>query len=132
MTLTERINGLLTMIIKEEKQISQVELAKKMDVAPASVNKWLKGGAPAVDKLPILCEVLGITPNQLFGYETDDLHSTADFSETAPDIQIITDALSPVPAAHLFCGIKVPPSQHERYAKTDLRAELSAADILLQ
>ena len=71
MTLTERINGLLTRMIKEEKRISQVELAKKLDVAPASVNKWLNGGAPAVDKLPILCEVLGITPNQLFGYETD-------------------------------------------------------------
>lgn len=72
MTLTERINELLIKIIKEEKRISQVELAKKMDVAPASVNKWLNGGAPAVDKLPVLCEVLGITPNQLFDYKSDD------------------------------------------------------------
>lgn len=71
MTLTERINQLLIKMIKEEKRISQVELAQRMDVAPASVNKWLNGGSPAVDKLPLLCEILDITPNQLFGYEPD-------------------------------------------------------------
>ena len=71
MTLTERINQLLTKMIKEEKRITQAELAERVGVAPASVNKWLNGGAPAVDKLPLLCEIFDISPNQLFGYESE-------------------------------------------------------------
>ena len=42
-----------------------------MGIAPASVNKWLSGGTPAIDKLPRLCDILGITPNELFGYEEE-------------------------------------------------------------
>ena len=77
MTLTDRINLLLKKAIKDEKKMTQVELAQKMGVAPASVNKWMDGGAPSVDKLPRLCELLGISPNQLFGYEKDDLPQEA-------------------------------------------------------
>ena len=77
MTLTERINLLLTKAIKEEKKMTQVEIAVKMGVAPASVNKWLSGGAPSIDKLPELCEILDITPNQLFGYEEESFPQEA-------------------------------------------------------
>ena len=77
MTLTDRINFLLKKAIKDEKKMSQVELASKMGVAPASVNKWMDGGAPSVDKLPRLCELLEISPNQLFGYEQDNLPQEA-------------------------------------------------------
>ena len=80
MELTERICMLLNKAIKEDKRFSQVELAEKMNIAPASVNKWMTGGSPSIDKLPKLCEILDITPNELFGYkknendiETEDL-----------------------------------------------------------
>ena len=72
MVLSERIRILLNKAIKEDKRISQVDLAKIMEVAPASVNKWLSGGTPSIDKLPKLCEVLGITPNQLFDYHPNE------------------------------------------------------------
>lgn len=72
MVLSERITILLNKAIKEDKRISQVDLAKIMEVAPASVNKWLSGGTPSIDKLPKLCEVLGITPNELFDYHTNE------------------------------------------------------------
>ena len=70
-TLSERITACLTKKIKKEKRISQADLAEKMGIAPASVNKWLSGGTPAIDKLPRLCDILGITPNELFGYEEE-------------------------------------------------------------
>ena len=73
MTLTERIATLLTKAVKEEKRLSQVELANRIGIAPASVNKWFSGGAPAIDKLPLLCEILGISPNELFGYEPEGI-----------------------------------------------------------
>lgn len=72
MVLSERIRILLNKAIKEDKRISQVDLAKIMEVAPASVNKWLSGGTPSIDKLPKLCEVLGITPNELFDYHPNE------------------------------------------------------------
>ena len=72
MILSERITELLNKAIKEDKRISQVDLAKIMEVAPASVNKWLSGGTPSIDKLPKLCEVLGITPNELFDYHPNE------------------------------------------------------------
>lgn len=72
MVLSERIRILLNKSIKEDKRISQVDLAKIMEVAPASVNKWLSGGTPSIDKLPKLCEVLGITPNELFDYHPNE------------------------------------------------------------
>ena len=72
MVLSERIRILLNKAIKEDKRISQVDLAKIMEVAPASVNKWLSGGTPSIDKLPKLCEVLGITPNELFDYQPNE------------------------------------------------------------
>lgn len=73
MVLSERIRILLNKAIKEDKRISQVDLAKIMEVAPASVNKWLSGGTPSIDKLPKLCEVLGITPNELFDYHPNEI-----------------------------------------------------------
>ena len=46
--------------------MTQAELAKKMHISPVSVNKWMKNGGPAIDKLPQLCEILEISPNELF------------------------------------------------------------------
>lgn len=77
MTLTERISSLLRKAVKEEKKMTQVELAHKVGIAPASVNKWMNGGAPAVDKLPLLCQILEISPNELFGYKQEDFPQEA-------------------------------------------------------
>ena len=77
MTLTERISSILNKAIKQDKKMTQVELAERVGIAPASVNKWMNGGAPAVDKLPLLCEILEITPNQLFGYEDEEMPQEA-------------------------------------------------------
>jgi len=63
--------------IKEEKRLTQADLAERMGIAPASVNKWMSGGTPAIDKLPQLCDILEITPNELFGYEQEGLPQEA-------------------------------------------------------
>lgn len=77
MTLSERIRFFVIKKTKEEKTITQAELAAKLGIAPASVNKWVSGGTPSVDKLPVLCEILGITPNELFGYEQEEFPKEA-------------------------------------------------------
>ena len=65
-TLSERITFYLIKTIKEEKRLTQADLAERMGIAPASVNK-----------LPQLCDILGITPNELFGYEQEGLPQEA-------------------------------------------------------
>lgn len=46
--------------------MSQVELAQKVGVTPASVNNWCKGiKIPRMPKIDKICEVLGITRSQL-------------------------------------------------------------------
>ena len=77
MTLSERITLYLVKTIKEEKRLTQADLAERIGISPASVNKWMSGGTPAIDKLPQLCEILKITPNELFGYEQEGLPQEA-------------------------------------------------------
>ena len=72
METLEKIAFILNDLIKNKKIISQKELAEKMGVSPVSVNKWLNGGAIEVAKIPQLCNVLGITPNELFGYNNTE------------------------------------------------------------
>ena len=93
---TLRISELLRKYTKEEKQISQLDLAKKMGVAPASVNKWVKDGSISIDRIPKLCEVLGISPNELFGYE---------------DIRLVNEAL------RLYQSFKKYPEYQESITK---------------
>lgn len=64
--------------IKEEKRISQTQLAKELGVSTVSVNKWLSGGAIDIDKIPALCKALKISPNELFDLpssNTDDFQT---------------------------------------------------------
>ena len=69
MIIFENISKVLNKKIKEEKIISQVEFAKRLGVSAVAVNKWLKGGAIESSKIPQICEILEITPNELFGVE---------------------------------------------------------------
>ena len=77
MTPSEQIALVLRDYIKEKRTMSQVELAKRMSVTPAAVTKWLKDGSVSIDKIPLLCESLGITPNTLFGFPDSKISSEA-------------------------------------------------------
>lgn len=68
----EKISFMLNELIKKQKIISQKDLANKIGVSPVSVNKWLNGGSIEVDKIPLLCEILKITPNDLFGFNNTE------------------------------------------------------------
>jgi len=58
--------------LREEKVISQVDLSKIMGISTVAITKWLNGGTPDMDKIPQLCELLKVTPNELFGYDTPE------------------------------------------------------------
>lgn len=76
MILYENISKTLNKYLKEDKLISQVEFANRIGVTPVAVNKWLKGGAIESSKIPQICEILNITPNELFGIKSNDIDSS--------------------------------------------------------
>lgn len=68
MSNIENLQLILNKRIKEDKVITQKELANILCVSPVAVNKWLNGGSIDSNKIPALCTALNITPNELFGF----------------------------------------------------------------
>lgn len=61
MLISERIYKFM-----EEKNISQLEFAKRTGISQSTVSDWRrKGTNPSADKIMIICEVLGVTPYDL-------------------------------------------------------------------
>lgn len=77
MTTEQHIANVLKKYLKENKLMTQAELARKMDVTPAAVTKWLRDGSVSINKIPLLCKTLGITPNTLFGFPDSLISSDA-------------------------------------------------------
>ena len=54
--------------LRSERRMSQEELAEKLDVSRQSVSKWETALAvPELDKLMKLCDLFGVTMDQLVG-----------------------------------------------------------------
>lgn len=50
----------------KEKNISQLEFAKRTGISQSTVSDWRrKGTNPSADKIMIICDVLGVTPYDL-------------------------------------------------------------------
>lgn len=73
-SVRESIKNMFNLKLKNEKIMSQVELAKLLDVKPATITKWLSGETiPDVDKIPVICNAFNITLNHFFGIEDDSI-----------------------------------------------------------
>lgn len=57
--------------IMNEKGISAYKLEKDIGINAATFTHWKNGTQPAADKLEKIISYLKISPNQLFGYETE-------------------------------------------------------------
>ncbi len=56
--------------IRKQREISQEELAEKVGVSRQAVSKWENGTAqPEMANVAKLCEILGVTPDELLGYD---------------------------------------------------------------
>ena len=61
MLISDRIYGYM-----KEKNISQMEFAKRTGISQSTVSDWRrKGTNPSADKIMIICDVLGVTPYDL-------------------------------------------------------------------
>ena len=71
--------------------MTQNDLAKKMDVSPASVTLWIQGKkSPRMDKIDKMCEIFNCTRNDLLGEVVASEYSAEERSniqDVAPEIQ---------------------------------------------
>lgn len=60
--------------LRKASSMTQVDLAQKLNVTPQAVSKWEKGSsAPDIFLMPKLASALGVTTDEIFGYEPDTL-----------------------------------------------------------
>jgi len=56
--------------VREKRNLSMAKLAKILGWPPIMISRWERGiHLPGVEHLYLLCEVLGVTPNYLTGWE---------------------------------------------------------------
>lgn len=94
MIVSERIFKILN-----EKHISQSEFAKQVGISGSTISDWKrKKTNPTAEKIMPICEVLGVTPEQLLTgkgideeYEESAEGKEKDFVITSTDIRILED-----------------------------------------
>ena len=59
--------------IRKEKNMTQIELAERLNVTDKAVSKWERGiSCPDINTIPQLAEILEISPDELMGYSQKD------------------------------------------------------------
>ncbi|MCD8023546.1 MAG: helix-turn-helix transcriptional regulator [Lachnospiraceae bacterium] len=56
--------------LRKERGLTQEQLGSLVGVSSQAVSKWEKGGAPDVELLPLIADVLGVSLDGLFGRES--------------------------------------------------------------
>ena len=88
MLISERIYQILN-----EKNISQIEFAKKTGISQSTVSDWKrKGTNPSADKIMIICEVLEVTPYELL--EGTSNHKMKEYEKASSPSYIMIDKSS--------------------------------------
>lgn len=59
---------------RKEKNITQIELAEKLNITDRAISKWENGVClPDANNIPLLCKILDISINDLFSGEVVDM-----------------------------------------------------------
>ena len=62
---------------RQNRKMTQEEFAARLGVTPQAVSKWERGnGLPDISLVQGICEILGISPNTLFGREENRVTET--------------------------------------------------------
>ena len=89
MTTVQTI-GMQIAKLRKEKNITQEELAKNLDVSAQAVSKWENGGAPDLELLPRIADYFGVSIDHLFGRaqtKTESGFTQKDFLERLDAVQ---------------------------------------------
>ena len=71
-------NRLKTLLTKNKKKVK--DAAKLAGYAENSFKVAVEEGTMSFSKVPILCEFIGVTPNEFFGWETDSVGGNGNYA----------------------------------------------------
>ncbi|MCD7807353.1 MAG: helix-turn-helix transcriptional regulator [Lachnospiraceae bacterium] len=75
--------------LRKERGMTQEQLGALVGVSSQAVSKWENGGAPDVELLPLIADVLGVSLDGLFGRdekpETDISHTLVRYLQSFPE-----------------------------------------------
>ena len=89
MTTVQNI-GIQIAKLRKENNITQEELAKKLDVSAQAVSKWENGGSPDLEMLPKIADYFDVSIDYLFGrgqLRTESGFTQKDFLERLDSLQ---------------------------------------------
>ena len=94
---TNKTMGELISFLRKEKGMTQKEIAEKLFITDKAVSKWERDiSCPDAQILPKLCEILGVSPEEL-------LNCKASQAEKTSHIRLIFETV--LKAVPLACGI---------------------------
>lgn len=71
--------------LRKENNLSQEELAEKLGVSRQAISKWETGtSSPELANLQALCELFGVSPNEMLGYEIGPSSTTESEGNSMP------------------------------------------------
>jgi len=68
--------------------ISQTVLARKLGIGQTAVSMWGKGGAPSIDKIIPLAEILGVSIEYLFTGNSESSKQIPDHTPGLSDLEV--------------------------------------------
>ncbi len=75
MSVQDSISKMIKQRTEVDKVITKSKLGTALGVTPQAVNKWIQEGGFKIERVPELCNLLGITPNELFEFTSEDVLS---------------------------------------------------------
>lgn len=94
--------------LRKRNHLTQSELAEQLGVSFQAVSGWERGeNLPDLSRLPLLCKVLGISPEELFSqsdesYDKPSQLKSSTFSSWEEAVAQ-TSCLSPEESSHILC-----------------------------
>ena len=86
-------------LLRTRKGLSQGDLAEALDVSRQSISKWETGGAtPDLDKLLALCDLFGVTLDELVRGEIAETEAPAAQADAAAPVLPTQQAVQAEPA----------------------------------
>lgn len=91
MTISERLFSIM-----EEKEVTQYRLSKLTGISLQTINDWKKKNTnPGADKIMVICESLGITPEELLVGSKPDY--VVDTSSVSTDESLLLESYRQLP-----------------------------------
>ena len=72
MTVQESFSTMIKQSTEIDNIITKSALGTALGVTPHAVNKWIQEGGFKIERVPELCNLLKITPNELFEFTSED------------------------------------------------------------